>query len=139
MEFIKNNIQLWLCAIVSINIILISQPQEMCLLIFYYFHLGKNFTIHYYSYIQNFEIQYMNILIEQEIEDIEGVLICGSNLSSPVVVQYITSTKSTTKQETGCTLRMQINDNKKVSNNSNNAPNIEAQRDLELETFSVIS
>jgi hypothetical protein len=34
---------------------------------------------------------------------------------------------------------MQINDNKKVSNNSNNAPNIEAQRDLELETFSVIS
>jgi len=29
--------------------------------------------------------QYMNILVEQEIEEIEGVPVCGANLSSPVV------------------------------------------------------
>jgi hypothetical protein len=29
--------------------------------------------------------QYMNILVEQEMEEIEGVPVCGANLSSPVV------------------------------------------------------
>jgi hypothetical protein len=29
--------------------------------------------------------QYMNILVEQEIEEIEGLPVCGANLSSPVV------------------------------------------------------
>ena len=29
--------------------------------------------------------QYMNILVEKEIEEIEGVPVCGANLSSPVV------------------------------------------------------
>ena len=29
--------------------------------------------------------QYMNILVEQEIEEVEGVPVCGANLSSPVV------------------------------------------------------
>jgi len=29
--------------------------------------------------------QYMNILVEQEIEEIEGVPVCDANLSSPVV------------------------------------------------------
>jgi len=29
--------------------------------------------------------QYMNILVEQEIEEIEGVPVCGANLSSPVL------------------------------------------------------
>jgi hypothetical protein len=29
--------------------------------------------------------QYMKILVEQEIEEIEGVPVCGANLSSPVV------------------------------------------------------
>ena len=67
----------------------------MCLLIFYYFHLGKN--LQSIIIVIFGTLKFSTEYIEQEIEDIEGVLICGSNLSSPVVVQYITSTKSTTK------------------------------------------
>ena len=52
-------------------------------MIFFYFRLGKNFTFCYYSNVSKY--QYMNILVEQEIEEIEGVPVCGANLSSPVV------------------------------------------------------
>ena len=43
--------------------------------------------------------------------------------------------KSITKLETGCTLRMQINNNRKNLNNNNLPPKTEEERDTQLENI----
>ena len=81
----------------------------------------------------------MSILVEEQEEEkavvVEGVPICGANFSSLLWIRYTTLIKYTIKQEIGFTLKMLTNNNSRMNPNNNHIPNIQEERDIELENI----